>query len=55
MSTKNGGQTALEYLKQCSGDFSVEVQRNGGTGFQFNVVMPGNAKQTEAKVSTGNK
>lgn len=53
MSTRAGGQSALEYLKQFSGDFSVEVQASAGTGFQFNVTIPEPPKKADAKVSTG--
>lgn len=55
MATRNGGQSALEYLKQFSGDFSVEVQGGqSGGGFQFNVTIPEPQVKREAKVSTGN-
>lgn len=37
MSTKNGGQSAIEYLKQMSGEFSVEVTSTKHAGFAFNV------------------
>lgn len=40
MSTRNGGQSALEYLKQFSGDFSVEVQTTQSKGFSFNINIP---------------
>lgn len=53
MATRNGGQSALEYLKQFSGDFAVEVQQSSGSGFQFNVTIPEPTTKTEAKVSTG--
>lgn len=53
MSTRNGGQSALEYLKQFSGDFSVEVQQSSSSGFQFNVTIPEPGAKAEAKVSTG--
>lgn len=53
MSTKAGGQSALEYLKQFSGDFSVELGPSAGSGFQFNVVIPEPQEKKAAKVSTG--
>lgn len=54
MATRNGGQSALEYLKQFSGDFSVEVSQGAGQGgFQFNVTIPEPQAKREAKVSTG--
>ena len=40
MGNRNGGQTALEYLKKMSGDFSAEVVASSGKGFQFNVTIP---------------
>lgn len=53
MSTKNGGQSSLEYLKQFSGDFAVEVSQASSSGFQFNVVIPEPGEKAAAKVSTG--
>lgn len=37
MKTKNGGQTALDYLEQMSGEFSVTVTPGSNSGFSFNV------------------
>ncbi len=38
MATKNGGDAALEYLRQMSGEFSVNVVPAAGkSGFAFNV------------------
>lgn len=54
MATRNGGQSALEYLKQCSGDFSVEVSQGGSAGgFQFNVTIPEPGRKANAIVSNG--
>lgn len=39
MSTRNGGQSVLDYLRQMSGEFSVEVVANTKSGFNFNVVI----------------
>ena len=42
MKTRNGGATALEYLKQHSSTFSFEATPTGspnGSGFSFNVNM----------------
>lgn len=53
MTTKVGGQSALEYLKQFSGDFKVEVKKTlGSGGFQFSVTIP-EPTQPENKSSTG--
>lgn len=41
MATRNGGQSALEYLKSMSGEFAVEVTANQShRGFSFNVSIP---------------
>lgn len=53
MATRNGGQSALEYLKQMSGDFSVEVTATKASGFQFNLTIPEPGAKAAAKVSTG--
>lgn len=37
MSTKNGGQSALDYLEQMSGEFSVTLTPGQNKGFSFNV------------------
>lgn len=49
MSTRNGGQSALEYLKSMSGEFAVEVTSSQtSSGFSFNVSIP---ELTEPKSS----
>jgi len=42
MTMRGGGTSAMEYLKQLSGTFTVEATPVGTAkgGFQFNVVMP---------------
>lgn len=42
MKMRNGGQAAVEYLRQMSGEFQIDAQATpGGTsGFSFNVHMP---------------
>lgn len=50
MKGKNGFTPALEYLKQCSGDFKLNVTQTSGGGFSFNIQMPhdiGNKKTAE--------
>ena len=46
MSGSKGGINSLAYLRQMSGQFSVEaVPDNSAKGFSFNVVMPEDAKE----------
>lgn len=44
MQTRNGTQACMEYLKQMSGTFQMEVtpDAGSGSGFTFNVMMPEN-------------
>lgn len=52
MSTRQGGNSALEYLKQMSGEFAVELSAAPKSGFQFNVSIPDvTVPSVSAKVS----
>ena len=40
MKTRNGGQSALEYLSKVSTDFGMTAQKTSAGGFAFNIVLP---------------
>lgn len=41
MSTKNGADAAVTYLRQMGGEFSVDVTPGSSSGFAFNVNLTG--------------
>lgn len=40
MKTRNGGQSAIEYLSKVSTDFGMTAQKTSSGGFAFNIVLP---------------
>lgn len=45
MKTRNGGQSAIEYLSKISTDFGMAAQKTAAGGFSFKIVLPEEEKK----------